>query len=1073
MHPCGRGILRVPAARDMNKTLLPLVFLTLSGSLFAQAYDPLHPPSTFRNADNPYYWKNNPPHPGYWQQDVHYRMDARLDEVKDLVEGTVELTYWNNSPDTLREAFFHLYINAGKPGSYMDQVAPRPKPREGEERGTEVHTMTVGGLEAAREVDNTIMRVTLPKPLPPGQSTVFNYRFTTHWGGVYRMKTYKHWGMKHFDGTQWYPRISVYDKKFGWTTDQHLGHEFYGDFGTFDVNLDMPNDMVVEATGWLQNPDEVMPPDLRRKLDIANFKDKPWNEAPSVITPYEPGVRKMWRYHAENVHDFAFTADPTYRIGETEWNGIKCISMASEPHAAKWQNAAEYAAKCLEALSAIVGPYGWPKIVVADARDGMEYPMLTLDSGNDPNYRSLLMHEIGHSWFFGMVANNETYRAMLDEGFNQFIEVLGMERTDGDTLVEEPASTGYERRWKEPQLARDRLAYNSYMLAAVRDELPPINVHSDEYDRLPTGYRMVYYKTAAMLFNLQYVLGDSLMAHALQHYFNQWKFKHPYMEDMRQSFTDYTKVDLNWFFDQWIETGKRLDYAVKGVKNRRADQGQRIHFRRVGEMQMPIDFTVTANDGSRHNFHIPNTWFVKETDAKVLPRWIGFDALQRDYWAEVDIPSGIADVRIDTTNRLGDANPLNNGLRLPLTSTFDSHVSNWPDRRNYQVFVRPDLWYNGFDGAKVGVHFNSSYLRYKHKIWFSAWLNSGLGQNLPSGEVLTKYQPVSFNLRYENGTERLVRGSSIFVGARLLDGLERYEAGFNWNIPFTRTTLYTNTRFMLRRDSLDLTYLIYPELWQVNELNSTWNTGVRHGYSYSKGDGDLGLEVRSAGIGAANPFAQVAATATNNTRMGKLNLRTRALAQFGTGSTPKESQLYLAGASPEEMMDDKYVRSIGFVPFDWMGYGAGVNHFQHGGGMGLRGYAGYLAPDLDADNNLILTYAGNTGAAINGELDLDGLVRFKPGRLAQYLKLNVYLFGDVGTMGYRTTTDLGTPQIKLALPRADAGLGAALTLRKFGPLSGIKPLTIRFDMPLVLSALPAGETDHFAFRYVVGIGRSF
>ena len=154
-------------------------------------------------------------------------------------------------------------------------------------------------------------------------------------------------------------------------------------------------------------------------------------------------------------------------------------------------------------------------------------------------------------------------------------------------------------------------------------------------------------------------------------------------------------------------------------------------------------------------------------------------------------------------------------------------------------------------------------------------------------------------------------------------------------------------------------------------------------------------------------------------------------------------------------------------------YGADVNHFQYGGGLGLRGYAGYLAPELTPDGNTILTYAGNTGAALNGELDLDGLVNFKPGKLAQYLHLDVYLFGDVGTMGYRTVTEQGTPQIKLSLPRADAGIGAALTLRKFGPLSGIKPLTIRFDMPLVLSNIPAGESDHVAFRYVVGIGRSF
>lgn len=1059
---------------------LPLLLFAavLARSVCAQRYDPLHPPDTYRHADNPYYWKNSPPYPGYWQQDVHYGMNVRLDEVHDRVQGNVELTYWNNSPDTLREVFFHLYANAAKPGSYMEQLGEDNRARgyafkQDTTRGTEVRDMTVDGTTVQSEVDNTIMRVVLPKPLLPGASTVFRYAFTTHWGGMGRMKLFNAWGFKHFDGTQWYPRISVYDRKFGWDTQQHLGHEFYGDFGTFDVNLDMPNDMVVEATGWLQNPDEVMPADLRRKLDLSNFKDKPWNSPPSVITPYQPGVRKVWRYHAENVHDFAFTADPTYRIGETEWNGIQCIALAEEPHASRWQNAAEYAAKCIKEHSEYVGLYGYPKMVVADARDGMEYPMLTLDSDEEPGYRSLFMHEIGHNWFFGMVGSNETYRAMLDEGFTQFIETMGMGRVGEDTLVESPSRNAYVRRHTDPVLARDRLTYYSYMHAAVRNELPPINIHSDEYTKQPTGYRMVYYKTSTMLFNLQYVLGDSLFTAALQHYFAQWKFKHPYIEDFRQSFISFTHVDLNWFFDQWIETGKRMDYAVRGVKHRNADVGQRIHFRRKGEMQMPIEFSVKANDGRTYNYLIPNNWFVKRTNATVLPRWISFDELQRDYYADVNIPSGIADVRIDTTYRLGDANLLNNSLRFPFESSFDSHIRNLPDLRNYEGFVRPDLWYNGFDGVKAGVHFHGNYMRYKHQVWFTAWLNTGLGQHLPDNSINTAYNPISFNFRYENGTGNLLNGSSIFLAARLLDGLEQYEGGFKWDIPFTSTSVYTNMKFMLRRDSTDLIYLPYPDRWEVHALNSTWNTGMEHRYDWRKGHGSLGLEVRTAGIGAQSSFAQVAATAKNSTRIGKLGLRTRLFAQYGSGTTPRESQLYLASASPEDMMDNKYVRSIGIVPYDWLGYGAGVNHFQQGGGLGLRGYAGYLAPEDIGDENTVLTYAGNTGAALNAELDLDGLVRFRPGKLADYLHLDVYLFGDVGTMGYRTTTDLGTPEIKLALPRSDAGAGAALTIKRFGPLDNIKPLTIRFDMPLVLSAIPAGESEHLVFRWVVGIGRSF
>ncbi|MBS1583363.1 MAG: M1 family metallopeptidase [Bacteroidetes bacterium] len=1055
-----------------------LLGLALLPGAIAQRYDPLHPPNTFRNADNPYYWKNRQPYDGYWQQDVHYTLHARLDEVSDVADATATLVYWNNSPDTLRHVFFHLYQEAYNAGSYNDMLngkrPGRKKLDPAAKRGTEIITMTSEGQELAREQDNTIVKVTLARPLPPGTSMTFEYHFRTHWGGEgRRMKLFSAWGFKHYDGTHWYPRISVYDKKFGWDTQQHLGHEFYGDFGCYDVELDMPNDMVVEATGWLQNPQEVLPPELRAKLDIANFKDKPWNERPSVVTPYQPGVRKTWRYHAENVHDFAFTADPTYRIGETEWNGVKCIALAEEPHAAKWQNAADYCAKAVRAHSELIGMYAYPKMVVADARDGMEYPMLTLDGDEDPGYRSLFVHEIGHNWFFGMVGNNETYRAMLDEGFTQFLTAWGLERISGDTLVTDTPRTAYERRYTHPLLARESQVYSSYARDAVRDRLPPIDTHSDEFSRLPGGYRHVYFKTATMLFNLQYVLGDTLFSAAMQHYFDQWKICHPYVEDFRQSIISFTHVDLNWFFDAWIDTDQRIDYAVKGVSHRNADRGQRIHFRRIGDLQMPIDFTVLARDGKRYDYHIPNTWFVKRTDARVLPRWIGFDELQRDYYADVDIPSGIADVRIDTTYRLADAYQLNNSLRLPVETEFDSHIANRPDRRIYEGFVRPDVWYNGYDGVKVGLHFHGDYLRAKHKIWFTGWLNTGLGQNLPKEGVDTRYDPISFNFRYENATEKLLRGSSVHVTARLLDGLERYGAGFDWQLRNERTRFYTDLAFLLRRDSTDLTYLIYPGQWELDRLNSTWDAGVRHHYEYRKGEGDLRLNVRNSGIGAALPYAQATLTAINDNRLGRLGLRTRVLLQYGTGTTPRESALYLAGASPEEMMENKYVRSIGFVPFDWMGYGADVNHFQYGGGLGLRGYAGYLAPERNVNGDLILSYMGNTGGALNAELDLDGLVRFRPRAIRDVLHLDVYLFGDVGSMGYRAVTEAGTTQLRLAPPRTDAGAGAALTIKKFGPLSDIKPLTIRFDMPLLLGQLPATESDHFAFRYVVGIGRSF
>lgn len=1073
------------------RILYTITAVLLCHALLAQRFDDRHPPNTYRNADNPHYWKNRSPYEGYWQQDVHYLIKGRLDDERDVLDGELTLYYQNNSPDTIAHVFFHLYQEAYVDGAYnLDQ--PGEKWRKGSKApyaGTRIRSLTNGMDSLRSEQDNTVLKVWMKAPLPPGERAVFRIAFSTHWSMQVqrRMKLFDAWGFKHYDGVHWYPRIAVYDRKFGWDTQQHLGNEFYGDYGTYDVELDLPHHYVLDATGVLQNEADVLPAELRARLDIKNFKDKPWNEAPSVITAPEPGKRKVWKFHSENTHDFAFTADPTYRIGETEWNGVNCIALAQEPHASKWQNAADYCAKVIEAHSTSFGMYVYPKMIVADARDGMEYPMLTLDSGNDPNYRGLFVHEIGHNWFFGMVGNNETYRALLDEGFTQFLTSWGLERIDGDTLVTDTPKTRYEQRYTAPELARESEVYYSYQRDAVRDELPPINTHSDEFgywtDKGYGGFGHVYGKTAVMLYNLQYVLGDSLFLATMRHYFDQWHMCHPYVEDFRQSVIDFTHVDLNWFFDQWIETDKRIDYAVERVTGRHADGGQTITLLRKGSLQMPIDLRITAKDGRLYDFHIPNTWFEKKTDARILPRWIGFGDLRREYVAQVDIPTGIEQVVIDPTNRLADCYKLNDQMSPPVEVSFDHHIRNYPDRRTYEAFVRPDLWWNGYDGVKAGFHANGNYMKYKHRFSFSAWLNTGLGQHLPSDNAATSvdsivgnrdtgYDPISFNFNYTNGTEKILRGSSVFVHARLLDGLQRYGTGFQWALPNDRTVAKLEALYFIRRDSTDLTYLLQPGEWELDRLNGSVNASLRHTYGYNSGRGDILLEARNSAVGSGSGYGWLRMTAVNNNRFGPIELRTRVFAQYGSGSTPRESALFLAGASPEEMMENKYVRSVGMVPYDWLGYGADVQHFQQGGGLGLRGYAGYLAPEVTGDNDVIYTYRGNSGTSLSGELDLDGLVRFRPGKLARVLHMDVYLFGDVGTMGYRTVSNGGT-RFTFAEPRADAGVGATLTIKSWGPLTDIKPLTFRFDMPLFLSSLPATETEHFAFRYLVAIGRSF
>ncbi|HXS37408.1 MAG TPA: M1 family metallopeptidase, partial [Flavipsychrobacter sp.] len=708
----------------MFRSIVLVCCLLLAGApAIAQLND-----NDFRNSNNPLYWQNHKPTKDYWQQDVHYGIMASIDEETNMIDGHEVITYWNNSPDTLPVVYFHLFQNAFVKGSYLHQLEKMNKVKshlgkyEQEGNGIVLDGLEVDNHAANVEIDNTVMKVILPKPLYPGHKIRIELNFKTYFDNGStrrRMAMYDAWGFKHYNGTQWFPKLCVYDRKFGWDTYQHLNREFYGDFGSYDVTLNFASNYIVEATGELQNRKEVLPDTLREKLDIKNFAHKKWNEPPSIIIPYSHNSRKSWHFVANNVHDFAFTADPSYRIGTAYWHGIECVALVQEPHAAGWQNAPEFIARIIKTYSEDIGMYQYPKMVAADARDGMEYPMLTLDGGANPGYRKLLTHEIGHNWFYGMVGNNETYSAPMDEGFTQFLTAWSLRRIDGDTLLTGIPKSWYRRQFTEPINTLDINVLDGYTYDALNQNEVPINTQSDDFNNALNqggGYREVYYKTASMLYNLQYVLGDSLFLHAMQHYFKQWQFAHPYFEDFRTSVFDYTHVDLNWFFDEWFTTTKQIDFGIGGIRKIKGADSFAIHLRRTGAMQMPVDFTVTAKDGSKHSFYIPNNWYQKQTEATILPKWYGWGKFGASYTAYVQIPGGIKNVAIDTTGRLADRAMIDNyksrGLpisHLAIKTKLDGGLAEQIERRKYQLFIRPDVWYNPIDGVKVGAHVEGDY----------------------------------------------------------------------------------------------------------------------------------------------------------------------------------------------------------------------------------------------------------------------------------------------------------------------------------------------------------------------------
>jgi len=702
--------------------------------------------------------------------------------------------------------------------------------------------------------------------------------------------------------------------------------------------------------------------------------------------------------------------------------------------------------------------------------------MLTLCGGYDPDYRTLLIHEMTHNWFQGMVGSNETYRAWMDEGLTQFYTADTYQFIDGPIAVEPKSKSNYVNRFTLPERIVDQQIYNSYYVSNVtRNEEAVLNTHGDDFNggiRHGGGYGQSYTKTAAMLKNLEYVLGRSLFDKSMQNYFNQWKFAHPYPEDFRNSIIQYSGVDLNWFFDQWLETTKTIDYKIGRIKRKKNDVYE-ITFKRLGSMQMPIDFVVIDKNDSARHYYIPNTWFEKPTGANTLPRWIGWGPkLKPTYTATLSLGEKLKNVVIDPSYRLADIDMTNNSKTGRVSLRFDSKIYNPPNWKRYDMRIRPSLWYNGYDGVKFGVVLGGDYLNSKHVFEVGAWFSSGLGQAyLRPEDPKNDYQVLSFIVDYKTATNKFIKKSAVYFQARSLDGLDAGMIGFEKKSNNDRTRVYTHLKAMLRDMPRDLVYLINNKEWSYRQLNSAIHVGIDHAYKYRGGTGAINLNSRTSAFTNDFDFSAASLTAVNKNDLGKININTRVFGQIGFGTRlPSESMLYAAGANNEDLMNNKYTRAMGFIPPDWGNYGTMTNHFTAGGGLNLRGYSGYLLPEKDDAGNVTYHYKGATGASFNTEIEFGELFGFLDKKSStRAVKLQPYLFGDAGIININAP---GTANV-MSDVIVDAGAGITLNINRWWKLYNVKPLVIRFDVPFFVNRLPYAEEDYLQFRWMLGINRAF
>ena len=424
-------------------------------------------------------------------------------------------------------------------------------------------------------------------------------------------------------------------------------------------------------------------------------------------------------------------------------------------------------------------------------------------------------------------------------------------------------------------------------------------------------------------------------------------------------------------------------------------------------------------------------------------------------------------VKVDADEDLPDVHLLNNQNGIPVEYKFNPFIKPdlTPDR--YTVDWRPDLWYNAYDGFKVGGVINGSYMNQLHNFTLRAFYNTGLEQEyLVPEEIRDDYDPVNFIFDYDTYIER---GLRFRADARLLDGLRSAQAGLDYFMPNGKSMFYGFFRSMYRPDEAHREYLFIPE-WGIGRRNHKLHLGFTHEYNYDKGMGMLNFELVTSSVGSDYDFSYFLFESKHEHNFWKFPFRYRLFGQYGSGSSwAPESQLFIAGANPEEYMSDPFTRSQGIINRSLGGgFSGDLTQLHYGGGLNLRGYSGYFAPYVNDDGETVFTYSGTTGASVNAELVFSKLFFSGTTSLDDFVNFEAYFFGDAGIINAnRPGEDLDFADL-----RADAGVGGTMEITQFGKFNDLNPLTLRVDLPLFLNRPPADQ-DFFEFRFILGISKAF
>ncbi|MGV3538772.1 MAG: M1 family metallopeptidase [Rufibacter sp.] len=539
----------------------------------------------------------------YWQQEVHYKMSVTLDDINHTLRATQELEYVNHSPETLSFLYFHLWPNAyqGRGTAFARQQLLNDASRfhfakEAQRGHISGLDFKVNGQAVKWETDPKnpdIAKLTLNQPLPPGGrmtiSTPFQVKLPDsfsrlgHVGQAYQI-------------TQWYPKPAVFDKN-GWHPMPYLDQgEFYSEFGSFDVRITLPANYTVGATGELQNPEERFRMDSLAQVTAAidSFDQR------DLAFPASAAATKTLHYKQDRIHDFAWFADKRYNVLKSEvilphsQRTVTTWLLFTNREAPQWVNRVQDINDAVYYYSLWLGDYPYTHATAVDgalsAGSGMEYPMVTV---TEPE---AIIHEVGHNWFYGILGSNERQHPWLDEGINTYYETRVKARRNpfAGMLSSELKSVGLRKFFGFENAPANAVDVQAILSSASRGLDQPITAAAPAFRYLNYGID-AYLNTAHLFQYLEKYLGTARFDSAMQAYYRQWQFRHPYPEDLQAVLEKTTGQSLHWFFKELLPSTRFPDAHLKTVTTN-PEQTQ-VVVRQTGQVAVPVQVVLVNEEG--------------------------------------------------------------------------------------------------------------------------------------------------------------------------------------------------------------------------------------------------------------------------------------------------------------------------------------------------------------------------------------------------------------------------------------------------------------------------------------------